>query len=890
MTRPPLTLRLCRRLLAVASWILPRAQRAEWRQEWEAEVLHRWLNGAGLQAATRLGLLRRVMGALPDAAWMRRQLTADADAVRDLRHALRLLHRRRGFALAVVAVLALGVGATTALFALIDALLLRPLPYAESERLMTLWESNPRAGEEPDDVAPGDFFDWQQRSTRFQGMAAAVPFAYDYTGGSAPEVFFAVRVTEGFFRTMGVVPLLGRDFLPEEHVAGRENVVLLDHAFWKRRFGGDPRIVGTLLPLEGLPYTVVGVLPPGFEPGLLPTAGPRGIWTPHVVAEHERRTRGSAWWAAVARLKPGVTREAAQSEMDAIAAVLAGEHPRTNQGVKVLVIPFAEHLTGSVRAPLRLLAGAAALVLLLAAANVVGLLLARGAERERELAVRAALGAGRLRLVRQLLAETLLLGALACAAGVLLARWAIASLVALTPVDVPRLGTVALDARALAFAGAVALLTTVACGLAAALVASRPAARGTLRDPGRALGVGRQPLRRTLVVAQVAAALMLLFGAGLLGRSFARLLRTDPGFTADGALALQVFVWDRNATPPRQVAFFRETLARIESLPGVTAAGIVSRMPFIEANIGIRSPLTVEGRPAAAAGEDPSVYLTIASRRYFEAMAIRLRAGRLFEDADRLEGAPVALVNESLARRLWRGANPIGSRLGLRWRGRPLTAEVVGVVASALHRRLDREPDPEVFLSSEQVPYGSMTYVVRVASGASSMIIPVQRAIWSVDPQQSFYRTATVEELVARSLAPRRFLLLVLAAFAAIALALAATGLYGLISFLATRRTQEIGLRVALGARGRDIVRLVVGEGMALVAAGAALGAAGSLVGGRLLRGVLAGLSPADPATGLAVLAVLMLVAVSACLLPALRALRVDPAVALRGESAGYGP
>ena len=530
---------------------------------------------------------------------MRRQLTADAEIVHDLRHAFRLLRRQRASALAVVAVLALGIGSTTAVFALMDALLLRPVPYGEPERLMTLWASNPRSGDDQDEVSPGDFIDWTERSRSFESMAGAIPFSYDYTGGTAPEVFFAIRVTEGFFRTLRIAPMLGRDFLPEEHRKGRENVVLLDHGFWKRRFGADPGIVGTTMPLEGQPYTVVGVLPPGFEPGMLPTAGPRGIWTPHVIEEHERITRGTAWWAAIARLKAEVALPAAQAEMDAIAAALEREHPRTNRNVRVTVMPFVEHLTASVRRPLLLLAGAAGLVLLLAAANVVGLLLARGAERERELVVRAALGAGRARIVRQLVAESLLLGALGCVLGLLLARWSAGALVALSPVDVPRLGTVRLDARALLFAALLSLVTTVACATVAALAASRPASRTSLRESGRAVagGLRRQPLRRSLVVGQVAAALVLLFGAGLLGRSFVHLLRTDPGFKAGGAIALQVFMWDRNPTPAKQAAFLRETLARIEALPGVKAAGAVSRMPFIEANIGIRSPLAVEGRP-----------------------------------------------------------------------------------------------------------------------------------------------------------------------------------------------------------------------------------------------------------------------------------------------------
>jgi putative ABC transport system permease protein len=887
VSRPPLTLRLCRRVLGAASWLVPHAQRSAWRREWEAEVAHRWqlLGRRRAGTAARLDLLRRVAGSLSDAAWLRRQLTSDSELVRDLRHGARLLRRQPAFVTGVVAVLALGIGSATAVFALVDALLMRPLPYAEVDRLMTLWGSNPSADEARDDVAPGDFLDWKERSRSFESMAAAIPSSYDYTGGTTPEVFFAVRVTEGFFGVMRIAPLIGRDFLPEEHRHGREKVVLLDHGLWVRRFGGDPSIVGQNLSLENEPYTVVGVLPPEFEPGVLPTSGPRGIWTPHVVEDHERRIRGSAWWAVVARLRTGTTREQAQAEMDAIAASLEKEHPRTNRDVRVTVLPFADHLTAVLRRPLLLLSGASALLLLLAAANLVGLFLARGVERQHELAVRASLGAHRARLVRQLVGEALLLGALGSVLGLLLGRWAVDALVALSPVNVPRLGQVQLGVRGLLFGTAASLATALVCGTVSALAASRATGGERMHESSRTRGgLQRQPLRRAMVVAQVATALVLLFGAGLLARSFGRLVRTDPGFQRDGVAVLQVFAWDRNPTPAKQAAFFEDTLARIEALPGVTAAGVVSRMPFIEANIGIRSPLTVEGRPVAAPGHEGSAFLTVASRGYFGAMGIPVTSGRGFTESDRLNGAPVVVVNETLARRQWPGESPVGSRVGMRWRGRPMTAEVVGVVGAARHRRLDGEADPELFMSAEQVPYGSMTYVVRTSRGAAALIPAVQRAVWSADPQQAFYRTATLDELVSKSLSSRRFLLLVLAAFAAVALALAATGLYALVSFLAAQRTQEIGVRVALGARGADIFRLVAGEGLTLVGGGLLLGAAGALAAGRVLESALFGISPFDPGTALLVVGVLGTVAFGACAVPAGRALRLDPVEALRND------
>ena len=889
MARPPgFVLRGCFALLRAVSGLVPRHEREAWLGEWRAEVVHRWRaleQREALGAREQARLARRVMGALPDAVWLRRQLTIDADLVHDLRHGLRVLRRDFGASLAAAAVLGLGIGASTAVFAVADALLMRPLPYRDADRIVTLWQSHAARPGQLDEVAPANFIDWRDRLRSFEHVAAANPWAYDLTGGAEPEVVFAIRVSEGFLEALGTTPLLGRGFLPEEYQAGREKVVLLAYGLWQRRFGGDPAVVGRTIPLDGAAYSVVGVLGADFEPGLLPTAGERGAFTPHVFEEHDRKVRGTGWWNVVARRKAGVSAFEAQRELDLVAASLETEHPRTNAKVGIRAVPLAEHLTAGVRKPLLLLLAAVALVLLVAWSNVAGLLLARGASRAGELEVRASLGATRQRLLRQLVAENAIVAFAGAGLGILLAAWGMDAIVALSPVDVPRLSQVSLGGRVLAFAVGLALLSTLTCGLLPALRFS--AARGgvALRDrPGRVAGTLREPLRRGLVVAQLATALVLLAGAGLLVRSFARLLAVDPGFRAESVLALQVFAWDRLETKDARAAFFRDTIARLEELPGVSAAGAVSRMPFIEANIGIRSTLQVEGGRELPPDEAPRVFLSTATPGYFPAMGIQLLEGRLIDERDQAGRPPVALVNQALARAHWPGRSPLGSHVVLRFQGQPFRAEVVGVVASVRHGRLEEAPEAEAFLPQAQTGFGSMTYVLRTSVEPMSLAPAAKQLIRELDPLLAFYRTASLDELVRKSVAERRFLLVLVASFAAVAVLLASVGLYGLLSFLAIRRRREIGVRMALGADAGDIVRLVLDQGVRLVAPGLVIGLAAALVATRALAGMLYGVSLVDPVSLLAVGALLASVALAACYLPARRALRVDPSLTLRAE------
>jgi putative ABC transport system permease protein len=881
--RASLTVWLCVAAVRLFSALVPARARREWRLEWEGELRHR---GMLLEARRhndwrhRMDLFRRVLGALPDAAWLRRQVTADADIVHDLRHGARMLRKSPTFTVSAVFILAIGLGGTVSIVTLLDTLLFRPLPYLEAERVMTLWQRRAAVPEELEDVSPANFLDWRERSVSFSALAAVVPYSHDYTGGSEPEVLFGAQVTEGFWDALGMQPALGRGFLPEEHVRGARAVVIISHGLWQRRLGSDPAIVNKTIRMDDEPWTIVGVLPRAFAPQLMPRPGELEVWTPKIIQDHEKRTRGSAWWNVVGRLKPGISREAAQREMEAISAGLAREHAATNAGVSAAVVPLREHLMGEIKTPLLLMFGAVVLVLGIGCANVASLLLARGMEREREFAIRSALGAGRARLVRQLVSESLMLSGIAAVCGVAFARWGIGGIVALAPTGVLRLQEASIDGRALLIAGALTTLTAVGFGLLPALEFSRPRL-DAMRERGGAPG---RSFRRSLVAAEVAFALVLLTGAGLLIRSFNRLTAVDPGFSTTGVVQLQVFVYERHLTPERTRTFFTTTLSRIRALPGVQAAGAVSAMPFAVANINIKSPLDIVGRPAGSDRERRGAYVTIATPGYFETMRIPLRAGRLFEDRDTERAPTVALVSDSLRRREWPGEGAVGKRIGVRWQGRRVEAEVVGVVSEIRHDGLDSVPRPEVFLPLAQLPFGSMTYVVRADVESAGLIDAVKREVWTVDPVQTFYDTARLDRLVSASVVRQRFSMTLMSALALLALVLCATGIYGVISFTTTQRTREIGVRMALGADGRAIRRMVLREGSAVIGAGLIVGLAGALALSRFLGRLLFEVQPGDPATMLTVCLLLGGVGLAACYLPARRATRIDPVAALRIE------
>lgn len=877
MATMPRALSRARRLVSMAAWIVPRSLREEWRAEWEAELAASMDDEPGRRQA-----VRRAAGAFADALWLRQRQVADVVWFDDLRHGWRQLREHAGFAAIAIGVLGVGMAASIAAFSVVSQILLRPLPYPDPDRVVTVWERQGDTGGRLD-ASPGNFLDWRDRATSFEWLAGLEPYSHDYTDGDRPEVWRISNVTHGFFEALGVTPIRGRFFPADAYQAGRDRLVMLSASTWRSRFAADPGIVGRRITLNDEPWEVVGVMPDDFQPNFLESgANPIRAWAPKVVLEYETRIRGSGYWNVVGRLKPGVSLAAAQAEMDALAVQIAQEQPRTNRNSRVEVIGMREHLVGDVRPAVILFAGAVTVVLLIACVNVTNLLLARGAARSQELAVRSALGASRWRLAGQLLVESLLLSSVAAAAALGLAAGVVRALAALGPAGVLWLDTLHVDGRAAAFAALLGVAVAVLAGLVPALRLSGLGRHGATRT---ATGDrGHQRLRAGLVAAEVALALVLVSGAALLVRSFVNLLAVDAGFTRAQVAVVQMFAWDRNPKPDEQRTFFGDVLARVNALPGVQAAGIVTAMPFIEANIDIQTLFTVAGDPEPPPGEEPRASVNVATPGYFAAMGIPVLRGRGLTDADGAAAPPVGVISQALADRYFRGRDPIGRHLTARGRQRTVDIEIVGVVGSLRHRRLDDAPRVEVYRPFAQGPSGSMTLVARTAGDAGALLTSIEHAVWAVDPLQTFYRTTTIDELVSRTVATRRFALIVLAGFAALALLLAAAGLYGVLSAIAQQQGREIGVRIALGATWIDVVRLVLGRGLAMVLVGVAAGLAGAIGTGRLLASFLFGVSPADPlAVGGAAL-LMVAVALPACLGPARRAAGANPVDVLRAD------
>ncbi len=878
-----LALRLCLGFVRLWSRIVPLASRQDWSDEWEAEIRHRWDSldsHERLDWRIRMDLFRRVLGSLPDAAWLRRQFTADADVVHDLKHGVRMLWKSPSFALAAVSILALGIGGTVSITALLDTLLFRPLPYQEAERIVTLWQQPNARPTDREDIAPADFLDWRDRARSFSHIAAIIPYSRDYTGGAEPEVLFGAQVTEGFFDAIGMPPLIGRGFVAEEHQPGGRRALIISHGFWQSHFAGDPNVTSKTISLGGDPWPIVGVLPKAFSPQFLPRRGELTVWTPKVVQEYQKRIRASAWWNVVGRLGPGVTMEQAQGEMDTITADLAKQYPRTNGSSRPVLVSMREHLTGGVSVPLFLMLAAVVLVFGIGCANVASLLLARGIERSREFAIRSALGAGRIRLVRQLIAESVLLSFVAAALGVGLAHLALRAIVALAPTGLIRLQNASIDGRMLIFTVALTVLTACVFALIPALQFSSRSREMLRERQGSGL---RTSVRRGLVAAEVALALVLLVCAALLVRSFERLLAVDPGFKPANVVMAQVFA-GRQGDLGRVRNFFASTLDRIRSVPGVEAVGAVSAMPFALSNINIRSDLDIVGRPAPRPEEQRTTYVTIATPGYFRAMSIPLREGRLLEDRDTQTTALVAVISDALRRREWPTESPVGKRIRVQWQGEWGELEIVGVVGQVRHESLAMAARPEVFLAFAQRPFSSMTYVVKSSEQASTLIPRIKQEIWSVDPRQPVYDAAAVEALVHNSLVRQRFSTTVITGFALLALILCASGIYGIISFTTSQRTREIGVRMALGADAPMIRRMVLREGSVVIAIGLIVGLAAALVSSRFLQTLLFEIRPSDPVTMAGVSIGLGLVGLAACYVPARRATRIDPLTALRTD------
>src|SRR5262245_3257301 len=680
----------------------------------------------------------------------------------DLRYGARMLLKTRGFTAVGLLVFAVGIGATTAIVSVADALLMRPLPAPQAGRVMTLWQYNRDTGASQEDVAPGNAIDWMKRARSFEAIAMAEPWSINANiDGREPEYLTAARVSEQFFKALGAPMLHGRAFLPREYDRGAGRVAIFSYLMWRDRFGGDASVVGQAVRLDnGAAYTVVGVMPPGLELRLFDnrfTQPEPLVWLPKQGFEaFEPHMRGRGYWNVIGRLAPGVSIDEARAEFDMISAQLAREYPQTNKNIAAQVVPLRTHLVGSLRATLPLLLGFAAILLVVACANVANLLLARGVGRGREFAVRQALGASRGRLVRQMLVESLLLAAVGGAAGLVLARWTLDVIARLRPPDVAGVDQIPIDARAAAIACGVTLIAAVIAGLMPSIQLSRPAAASALKE-------GRTSARRgmlgALLVVEVAAALALTVGAGLLARSFMLIQRVDPGFSRDHASALQVFTSPRLDTPQKRIVFFQQSLDRIRALPGVVAAGGVSAMPFGVAKVAIRSPLVIVGNPnragEARSGEEPQVQTTAVAGDYFRAMGVPLIKGRLFDATDTATSRQVALVSRGAAQQFWPGSDPVGSKVRFRFAEMNYDAEVVGVVGDVRHQALDRPATTELFLPYSQSGFRALTLVVRTAPGSPTTLAALKEQIWALDPRQSISSTATLDHLISQTLVGR---------------------------------------------------------------------------------------------------------------------------------------
>ncbi len=797
----------------------------------------------------------------------------------DLRYGARTLLKNPGFTLIAVVTLALGIGANTAIFSVVNGVLLSALPYPQAEQLMMVWLDNRRQGIRDDITSYPNFQDWRSQNKTFQGMAGVRTLNVNLTGVGEPEQISAATVSVDFFSLIGVNPAQGRGFTAEEEQPGKDKVVVLSHGLWQRRFGGDAGILNRTISLNGETHTVVGVMPPGFQ-------FPREVelWGPLAPGERTRAARGSFWLPVMGRLKPGVTQAQAQADMDLIGRQLEQQYPDINTGYGVNVVPLIEQTVGNIRRSLLVLLGAVAFVLLIACANVANLLLARGAARQREIAVRAALGAGRWRLARQLLTESALLAIVGGALGVLLAWWGLQLLLDLNPANIPRLENIRLDGAALGFTLGVSLLTGLIFGLVPALQTSQQELGETLKEGGRSgSGAPRaQRIRSAFIVAEVALTLALLIGAGLLIRSFWRLQEVNPGFRTDHLLALRLSL-PRTKYPEgaQVVSFYQRLQERLSALPGVESASATSGILLPKlANSGT---FTIENKPQDPQEQRLELPVDAAQPNYFQTMGVQLLSGRAFTDQDARDKPRVAIVNETFVNRYLPNEDPVGRRFTFGDDGANAQwITIVGVARDTKRQGLDAPIRIESWLPHAQAPSRSMQVVLRTTGDPLALSQATREAVWSLDRDLPIPRIESLEQIMADHVAQRRLNMLLLALFALVALVLAAVGIYGVMSYVVTQRTHEIGVRVALGAQTRDVLRLVVGQGMALALAGVVIGLVATFALTRLMASLLFGVSATDPITFAAIAALLIGVALVACWIPARRAAKVDPMVALR--------
>jgi len=801
--------------------------------------------------------------------------------IQDLRYGIRMLARKPGFTLIAVITLALGIGANTAIFSVVNAVLLRPLAYKEPDRLIRIWESNPARNWPEFSASVPNFKDWQQQQSVFEQVAAQELSTFNLTGTGEPERIPAASVTANLFLTLGVSPVMGREFLPEEEQAGRHRVVLLSHGLWQRRFGSDPTMIGKPVQLNGESYEVIGIMPADFR-----FTGTRELWVPLVLdpaRQSWRADRTNHTLMVFARLKPDVTLEQADADMQAIAGRLEQQYPQSNAGWSVRLRTFNDWLIPeAIRRSVLVLLAAVGFVLLIACANVANLLLARAGAREREMAIRAALGASRLRVMRQLLTESLLLAGLGGLAGVLLALWGVDLIAVNDAMNIPRLNQTRLDGRVLGFTLVVSVMTGLIFGLVPAWRAVKINLTETLKEGGRSGSSGaRHRLRSALVIGEVALSLVLLVSAGLMMRSFARLQNVPLGFAPENVMTMQINLppskYGENA---QRVDFFDQLLERLRAVPGVVETAAITGVPLSDGNWAME--VTLEGRDGATNEAPLSADTRAVTPNYFRTMGIPLLQGRDFTEQDRGDAPLTMIVSEKFASRYWPGENPIGRRF------RPGTnnpfGTVIGVVGNVRNLSLEDEGRPAFYFSYGHIGMPALTLTVRTTARPETLTAALRTQVASLDADLPIFNIRTMEQRVTDAAGQPRFQTVLLGIFSVVALLLAAIGLYGVMSFLVRQRTHEIGLRMALGAQSRDVLGLVIRQGLLLTLVGVAIGLAAAFGLTRLMKSLLYGVSATDPLTFAVIALLLTAVALLACYIPARRAMKVDPMVALRYE------
>ena len=805
----------------------------------------------------------------------------------DVRFAFRQLLKSPAFTFVAVLTLALGIGANSAIFTVVNAVFLERLPYRDADRIAVIWETNVKRPGVSNVAGPANFIRWKERATSFESMAAYAETRANLTDGSNPEEVIAQNVTADYFAVIGVSPFLGRAFTPEESANEKSSTVILSYELWQRRFGSDQSIIGRVIQLQGKPQTVIGVMPPAVR--LYLKAGslvnkPVDFWWPFALGPKERAAQGR-YLTVIGRLKPGVSIETARTQMSSISASVTRELPEFDTGWSTKVVPLRQELSGEIRPALLLLSGAVAFVLLIACANVANLLLARGTARRHELAVRAALGATRGQIVKQLLTESLLLGIFGGLVSLLIAQWSLALLEALSPIDLTTLGHLSFSYPVLAFTGLISIATALACGLASALEGSRADVQQALAQGGRQIGGGvrHRKLRQAFVIAEIALAVVLLIGAGLMLRSFASMRQVDPGFDSTNVLTMRMQL-PRAKYPDdgARIRFFRELTARVATLPGVQSVGAISYLPM--AGLGAGTDFTIEGEPPPAPGQDKTTEVTVCDNGFFRTLKVPLVRGRFFSEEEMLEKRNVVIINEALAQQYFPNQDPIGKRVTINMDDPNVPTEIIGVVGNTHAVDLASPAKPFSYWPHPQLAYSQMTLTVRTAANPLGLARPIEAQVHAMDKDQPVSEVRTMEQWVAKTLAQIRFSSSLLMGFAGLALLLAAVGIYGVMSYAVSQRTSEIGVRLAVGAEGNDILRMIVWDGARLAAIGLTIGLVLAVALSRTINSLLFQTASSDPLTFATVVTVLGAFALLASYLPARRAARVDPLLALRAQ------